>query len=627
MPWMRLEFQPGITKDRTEYSSFGTWVDGSLVRFRDGLPESWLGWQVAFDGYSFEGKVRSLFRFSDLSGFSWLGLGSNFRYYAASDDVVYEVTPFSSVENLGSNPLSVTSGSNIIEVSDVSHGAVQGSYVVISGATTTGGIPDTEINAEHVITNIVSDDAYEVTVTTNASSTTTGGGASVVASYIFLAGSDSQIEGGGWGALGWGDEEWGGDPSIAIGDKMGIWTQTNWGEDLVANANRGPIFYWDRTNPSDRMVNILDLPGADGNAPTMAEFILGSHRDRHLLAFGTTEYGTGNYVPMTFRWCDQEDITNWNEADTAGTAGSLPLSHGSRLIAGVSTAREMIVWSDTAMYSIQYIGAPLIFGAEIIAAKSDIVGLKAAAVADGVVYWMGRSGFYSYDGRVRAIKSPLWEYISARMNFAQVQKIYTASNRRYSEVLWFYPSTDGDGENDSYVAYDYVNDLWTIGQLPRTAWLDGDSLNLPLAASPDTYTYFHEVGANDGSTDPVSPIQSYVESAPLELSSEGSYDRGDRMMFVRRIVPDITFRGFGDNPITPTVNLTLKMMDFPGGGFNQTSSSQVRRSVIVPVEQFTTQSHVRIRGRAMTFRIDGANIDTVWRVGTPRIDVRTDGQR
>lgn len=627
MPWMRLDYRPGITKDRTDYSSYGTWVDGSLVRFRDGLPESWLGWQQAFDGFTFEGMARSLFRFSDLVGFSWLGLGTNYRYYVLSDDVNYDVTPVIREVTLGSNPLSTTIGSNVIEVSDVAHGAVQGSYVILSGATATGGIPAGEINAEHKISSIVSDDAYEITVTTNATSTTTGGGAAVLAQYLFLAGSESQIEGGGWGALGWGDEEWGGDPALAIGDRMGIWTQTNWGEDLVANANDGPIFYWDRTNPSDRMVNILDLPGADGNAPSVSEFVIGSHRDRHLLAFGVTEYGSGNYAPMTFRWCSQENILNWNEADTTGTAGSLPLSHGSRFLAGIATSREILVWSDTSLYSIQYIGAPLIFNAEIIEAKSDIVGLKAAASTEDAVYWMGRSGFYMYNGRVVPIKSAIWEYVTARLDFSQAQKIYTASNRRYSEVIWFYPSTDGNGENDSYVAYDYSNNLWSIGALPRTAWLDGDSLNTPLAASPDAHMYFHEIGANDGSTDPVTAINAYVEAAPLELSSEGSYDRGDRMMFIRRVLPDITFRNYGDNPITPTVNLVFKMMDKPGGGFTSSSSSQVRRSAIVPVEEFTEEVRVRLRGRSVSFRIEGASIDTVWRVGTTRIDVRTDGQR
>lgn len=628
MPWMSLEFKPGIVKDRTKYSSYGTWVDGSLVRFRDGLPESWLGWQKGFDDFEFEGKARSLYRYSDLVGFSWVGMGTNARYYMLSDDVNYEVTPYiRQVAPLGADPLSVTSGSAVITVTDTGHGRQQETYVDISGATTVAGIPDTEINAQHRITGIVSPDEYTIEVTTTASSTTTGGGSSVAAKYLLFPGSEDQITGGGWGSLGWGDEEWGGDPDLGIGDRIGIWTESNWGEDLVACPQGGAIYYWDRSAVTNRMIDINDLPGADGNAPTECQFILVSHRDRHLLAFGCSEFSTGTYNPMTFRWCSQENVLNWDEADTTGTAGSLPLSHGSRFIAGISTTREMIVWSDTTMYSIQFIGAPLIFSADVIEGKSDIASLKAAAVTDSVVFWMGRSGFYAYTGRVEKLNCPVWEYVSGRINYQQVQKVYTATNRRYGEVIWFYPSLDGDGENDSYVAYDHVNGVWTIGSLARTAWLDGDSLHYPIAAAPDNYVYYHEIGASDGSTTPETPINAYLESAPLELSSEGSYDRGDRMMFVRRILPDVTFRGVGANPAVPSVRYVLKMMDKPGGAFDDTSSSQVTRSAIVPVEEFTTEAHVRLRGRALVLRFENYLTDTAWRIGVTRIDARTDGQR
>lgn len=627
MPWTRLKYAPGINKESTRYSADGTWYDANLVRFRDGYPEMWGGWVKTFAGFVFEGICRSLHRFSDLSGFQWVGIGTNSRFYVASDDLTYDVSPLSAIVGLGNDPLSTTNGSPVIQVTHMDHGHVPGDDVIIASATTTNGILDTTINGPHTITAYISPDVYEISVGTNATSTGTGGGASVTVQYVFEAGSEDQIYGGGWGSASWGEDPWGGDPTSNTGDTLGIWTQDNWGEDLVANAAKGPIFYWDATNPSDRMINIRDLPGADGNAPSYSEFILVSHKDRHLLAFGATEFGSGDVAAMSFRWCDQENIYNWNEADLTGTAGSLPLSRGSRFISAVATQSEIVAWTDQAMYSIQYLGAPYIYGAELITDFSDILGLKAATIFDSSVVWMGRSGFYSYTGRIDKIPCTVWDYVSKRIDYSQSTKVFASTNRMHDELIWFYPSTDGDGEIDSYVAYDMKEQVWTIGALDRTAWLDLDTLNNPIGASTDGNMYIHEYGADDGSTDPVTALPAFIESAPLELSSEGSYDKGDKFMFIRRILPDLTFRSYTDNVNTPMVNLNLKMMDKPGGGFNSTSSSQASRSVILPVEEFTDELHVRIRGRSMTLRIDGSTVGTQWRLGTPRIDVRTDGQR
>lgn len=628
MPWMRLEFQPGIVKNRTSYGTPGYWTDGSLIRFRGGLPEAWGGWVRTFEDLTLSGICRSMNRWTDLVGFTWVGFGTHLRFYVASDDINYEVTPIEESATLGTDPIDTVSASTNITINHTSHGRVVGSYVIISGATAVGGVPDTEINAEHEIIEVTSDDAYVVSVTTAASSSVSGGGSSVDVDYLYLPGGTGQTEGGGYGTLGWGDEEYGGDAAIAVSDRLGTWTQGNWGEDMVACPAGGPIFYWDATNPDQRMVDILDLASADGNAPAYSEFIIVSHRDRHLLAFGASEFSTGNAAPMAFRWCDQEDILNWDEASTTSTAGSLPLSSGSRLIAGIATAREIVVWSDTTMYSIQFIGAPFVFSADVIENSSDIVGLHAATQYNSVVYWMGRSGFYAYTNRAQEVPCPIWDYISMRLDFTQVQKVVASTNRLFSEVIWFYPSIDGGGEIDSYAAFNAEEGVWTHGSLARTAWLDGDSYNNPIAVTFDGEIYSHENGGEDGSVSPAVAINSYIESSPIELSSEGAFDKGDRFMFLRRILPDVTFRSFDDGVNTPGMNIVLKMMDKPGGGFtNETSSSQVSRSAIVPVEEFTTEAHIRLRGRAMVLRAETANAGSLWRLGVPRIDVRTDGQR
>lgn len=627
MPWTKLKFAPGVNKETTRYSADGTWFDSNLVRFREGFPEMWGGWVQAYPSITFTGKCRSLHRFSDLSSFQWLGVGTNTRFYVYSDDLSYDVTPLVDHATLANNPFTTVNLSTTVTVHQVAHGKLPGDYVIFGGSTAVGGIPTGDINIEHLITGYVGPDDYQVVMAHAATSSTTGGGAAVTVDYILAAGSEDQITGGGWGTDGWGEDPWGGDPALGSANTMGIWTQDNWGEDLVANAAKGGIYYWDATNPANRMLNILDLASADGNAPAYSEFILVSHKDRHLLAFGASEFGGGGAVAaMSFRWCDQEDILNWNEADLAGTAGSLPLSRGSRFISAIATQQEIVAWTDQAMYAIHYLGAPLIYGADLITDFSDILGLKAAAIFDSTVFWMGRSGFYSYSGRVEKMPCAVWDYVSNRLNYAQANKVYASTNRIHNELIWYYPSINGS-ENDSYVAFNMKDNVWTIGSLVRTAWLDLDTLNNPIGAYTDGHLYLHESGADDGSTMPVTPLPAYIESAPLELSSEGSFDKGDKFMFIRRILPDVTFRDYSDGVNTPKVNFNLKMMDKPGDGFGQTTSGQASRSVTIPVEEFTDELQVRIRGRSLSLRIDGSTVGTKWRLGTPRIDVRTDGQR
>lgn len=624
MPWSKVRFNPGINKNITRYSADGTWVDGSLVRFRDGFPERWAGWVRWQPDWTLTGVARSLHRWSILDGFVYLAIGTNSRYYVASDDVNYDVTPIGSTATLA-NPLATSIGTNIITVTDVTHGIFPGQSFIISGASAIGGIPAGDINKEHVVTAYIDDDHYQFTVATNATSTVAaGGGAAVTFSYIFQAGSPDQVYGGGWGSGGWGETEWG--SLDGSGDHMGVWSQDNWGEDLIACSFDGPIFYWDATSPSTRMVNIRDLPGADGNAPSFARFIAVSHRDRHLLAFGVSnEFGGVAYAPMTIRWCSQEDIFNWDESDLTGTAGSIPLSRGSRFLAVEATQREFIVWSDAAIYSLQFVGAPDIYIAEQISEFSDIAGMNAAITFNNTTFWIGKTGIYAYDGRIQKVPNTVWEYLENNINWAQSNKIYACTNRTQNEVIWFYPSVAGL-ENDSYVAYDVLDNAWSLGSLARTAWLDADFQYQPTAATPDGKLFYHEVGMDDGSQNPPVPISAYIESAPFELSSEGSYDKGDRFVFLRRILPDVTFTE-NDGVNTPQMRFVLKMMDKPGGGFTSASSSQVSQTAIIPVEEFTDEVQVRLRGRSVSVRLESDTLGSLWRLGTPRVDMRSDGQR
>lgn len=624
MPFMKLAFNPGIIKDRTRYSADGYWFDSNLVRFRNGLPERWAGWVPYMEGTALIGACRSLNRFSNLVGQVYMGMGTSKRFYVTQDGILYDVTPIRDTASL-TNPFTTTNGSTRVVVTDVAHGTLVGDTVIFSGASAVGGVAADDLNKEFIIDGYISPDEYAITVENAATSSATGGGNPVSAAYLFAAGSDNQSYGDGWGYGGWGEGEWG-DSNTAVRGGIGIWTQDNWGEDIVACPIDGPIFYWDATSPGSRMVNIRDLPLADGYAPQGARFIVVSHRDRHLLAFGVSEEFMGStYAPMTIRWCSQEDITNWNEADTAGTAGSIPLSRGSRFVAIEPTQREILVWSDTALYSLQFVGAPDVYVADIVSEGTDIVGINAAVTFGTMTYWMGRSGFYVYDGRVRKMSSPVWEYVNNNLNWGQCVKVYASSNRAKDEILFFYPGADGL-EVSNYVSYDVLNDCWTVGTLSRTAWMDMDYQYAPFAVCSDGTMYYHETGYDDGSQNPPIPLNAYVESAPFELSAEGSYDKGDRFMFIRRILPDVSFAGY-DGINQPKMNIVLKTMDKPGGGFTSSSSNQVVKEVILSVDEFTDDIHLRLRGRSLTLRLESNTLGSQWRSGAHRLDLRSDGQR
>ena len=627
MPWTKVALSPGIVKDITRYGASGTWVDSNLVRFRDGFPERWRGWVRYLPDTVLDGICRSLHRWALLTGYVYLGIGTNSRFYVASEALINDVTPIRRSATVNA-AINTTSGSNRVVIEDAGHGAVPGNYVIISGASAVGGLTTDQLNTEHLVTEYIDTDNYAIEVSGSAaSSTATGGGASIELNYLFYAGAANQIYGGGWGSSTWGDAAWGGD-LIGNSGTMGLWTQSNWGEDLIACAYDGPIFYWDADNPSDRMVDIRDLPGADGNAPEYARFIAVSHRDRHLLAFGpSNEFGDTEYAPMTIRWCSQEDVTNWNEADLAGSAGSIPLSRGSNFIAVTQTSREFLVWTDAALYSLQFVGAPDVYVAEIVSDSTDIAGVNAARAFGNNVYWMGRSGFYMYDGRVSKMPCPLWNFLLGDLETSQLNKVYCATNRSQNEVIWFYQSVSGD-ENDKYIAYDIEQNAWTVGVLSRTAWIDMGFQYAPLATSGSGKLLYHETGNDDGEQSPPTAISAYVESAPFELSSEGSFDKGDRFMFIRRVMTDVTFIDY-DGVNTPQMTMTLKMMDKPGGGFKTSGSGSISENVLIITgpEEFTDELHVRLRGRSLTVRLESDTLGSLWRIGMPRFDIRTDGQR
>ncbi len=618
MPFQKLQFRPGLNKDTPAYADEGGWSDCDKIRFRMGYPETIGGWERVSNS-QFLGSCRALHPWTALDGTQYIGVGTNLKYYVFRG-AYFDITPIRLTTSAGDVTFSATDGSPTITVSDVAHGAFINDFVTFSGAVSLGGnITATVLNQEYQIASIIDDDSYTITATATANASDTGdGGASVVGAYQINTGLDTSVVGSGWGAGAWSAGGWGQPADVTIPSaQLRVWSHDNYGEDLVMNVHDGGIFYWDESaGLSARAVALSSLPGADAT-PTVAKKVFLSDRDRHLIAFGCDdEFSIGTQDPLLIRFSDQESLTQWASLPT-NTAGSLRISTGSEIITAVKTKQQSVIFTDVSVHVMQYIGAPFTFGLTEVSVGTTIVSQNAAVSVNDNVYWMGAESFYLYNGTVQQIPCPVLEYVFNDFNFNQAEKVFAGQNSDHAEIWWFYPSAASES-NDRYVIYNYAQNIWYYGTLNRTAWMPRGVFGYPIAASTDSYLYYQEFGMNDGSQNPPVPVSAYIESNPVDLGD------GDRFMFVSRIVPDMTFR---NSQNSPSATFTLKAKDFPGSAFVGTDSEVATRSASVPVEQYTGELFVRIRGRSMAFRIESDQLDTAWRLGAPRIEVRPDGRR
>ena len=524
-------------------------------------------------------------------------------------------------------------------VTDADHGALENDFVTYSGAATLGGnITADVLNQEYEVTYIINVNSYQIearTVSTIGSITTTtglnptyvfattsdsgNGGSSVVGAYQINTGLDTTIVGTGWGAGTWSRGTWGSGASLATsGQTLRIWSHDNFGEDLLINVRDGDIYYWDKTNGlANRAVELASIAGAN-KVPTIAKQVLVSDRDRHVIAFGCdSELEPGVQDPLLIRFSDQENILDWQSlVDT--TAGDLRIGSGSKIITAVETRQQILVFTDVSLHAMQFLGPPFTFGINAISENITIASPLAAIAVEDNVYWMGAEEFYAYGGAVQRIPCSVRDYVFTNINNDQLEKVTAGLNTAFSEVTWFYPSASST-ENDSYVTYNYDQKIWYYGLMNRTCWLDRGVNNDPLAASTDHYLYFQEIGFDDGSTSPASAITSYIESSQMDLGE------GDQFAFMRRLIPDLTFRD-STSP-SPQATMTLKVRNFPGGNYLSSDARTVVKTASIPVEQFTEQVFVRLRGRSFAFRIESEDTGVGWRLGSPRVDVRPDGRR
>lgn len=621
MPLKKLQLKPGVNRENTRYTTEGGWYDCDKIRFRQGTPEKIGGWaQVSAN--RFLGVCRSLLNWVTLGGTSLVGLGTNLKFYIERGGQYYDITPLRSTTTAGDVTFAATDGSSIITVDDVGNGCIVGSFVTFSGATSLGGnITADVLNREYQVVSVVTADQYTIDVGVNANASDSGdGGASVVAAYQLNPGPEIQEPIEGWGAGAWGYGGWGiGDSSAA---PIRIWNQANNVEDLIFGPRGGGLYYWDATmGIGSRGVNLADMMGAS-DVPTKHLTLLVSDVSRFVMCFGANSILDNVLDPMLIRWSTAEDFLDWTPSAT-NQAGFLSLSTGSRIITALQMREEIVVWTDAAVYSLQYQGATVVWGAKILADNTSMIGPNAKATASGVAFWMGTDKFYKYDGRVQTLRCDLRQYIFQDINLQQSDQIFASTVESFNEVWWFY-CTANSTVPDRYVVYNYAEDIWYYGQMERTAWLDSKIVSHPIATYQNRMVE-HEVGVDDNGGDSTLPIPAFIDSSEFDIED------GQNFGFVWRMLPDITFRG--STAENPSVTMTLQPMLNSGSGYNSplsvggTAAAAVTRTSVVPIEQFTGQVYVRVRGRQMSMKIESSDLGVTWQLGSPRIDVRLDGRR
>jgi hypothetical protein len=620
------------------------------VRFRSGFPEKIGGWVVQ-NQTPYIGVARSLFNWSTTNASDLTGVGTNVKMYVAFGTNIADITPLRTtlVSPATNNCINTTITSKVITIVVSAHGLNTGDYVTISGATgpTIGGIPIAEINAEHVVT-VLNSTTFTITVTTAATSTASSqGGTNISIACQISPGFVSESVGGfGWGAGTWSRGAWGSGSTVPVFFPARLIFQDKFNNDLVFNIQYDDIYYWAFAPAfNTRAVLLSDIPGAVA-VPQQVTKVLFSPQG-FLLALGCTNYNAsagapnylGSYDPLLVRWANVDpDIgpepENWQPTLT-NTAGFLRLQAGSQIVAGVSTKQEVLIWTDISLTSLQFLGTSEVFGQSLIASNLSIAGPNVVVSANNVVYWMGNDKFYIYSGRVDTLPCTLRQYVFDNLNRSQKQIFFAGSNAEFNEVVWFYCSLNVS-EIDSYVVYNYSENIWYFGKIQRTAWIDAGVVDYPLATNQG-YIYEHELGHDDGQplNAPPLPIESYIQSADIDIED------GDKYMLIRRVIPDVNFTNSELNnsvtgaPLVPEVTLTVGVRNFPGAASSTTNAEgestaetvTVTGTTTATINQYTNQVFVRARGRQMNFKISSNGVGVQWQLGMPRVDARPDGLR
>jgi hypothetical protein len=618
MPLKRINLRPGFNQEVTSYANEGGWLRGDKVRFRSLFPEKIGGW-LKISNNHYLGICRSVWAWTTLSGSLLRGVGTHLKFYLERGGEYFDITPIRDSESL-TDPFDTVSGESIVTVTDAAGGYVVGDFVTFSGATAVGGIT---ISGEYQILS-VSGTTYTIESGVSATSTANGGG-SVTADYQINVGSAVAQPLTGWGSGSWGSGLWGigGSGGSSFPIKLRIWNQSNFGQDLVFGPSMGAVYYWPFGSLSTRGVLLSSRPGAS-DVPLVHNLLLVSDISRFVFVFGTNELGQTDYDPLLVRWSDQENAANWTPSAT-NQAGGIRLSRGSSIVAVRQARQEILVWTDSALYSFQYVGGiGIVWSTQIVGENITIVSSRAVAYASGVAFWMGAGRFYTYDGRTQILPCSVKRFVFNDFNMFQRDQVFAGTNEEFNEIWWFYCSKDST-EVNRYVIYNYVDEIWYFGELGRTAWLDSCVCGMPLAATYNYNLVEHEQGVDDLAGDSPEPIAAYVESSYFGM------DEGDNFSFAWRVLPDLTFEG--STTSAPGARIVITPSKSSGSGYTAppsvglTNTADVVRSAVAPVERYTEQVPIRVRGRQFTLRVESEDLGVTWQLGSPRFDFRPDGRR
>jgi hypothetical protein len=630
MPFIKLQFRPGVNRDQTNYTNEGGWFACDKIRFRSGYPQKLGGW-LASTTKVFLGVCRQMFNWFTSYNDDFLALGTNKKVYIEVGGNYFDITPLRETTPAGAVTFAATNSSSVITVNDTAFGSNAGDFVTFSGVDANGlgvggNITEAVLEQNYEIYEVLGANQYTII----AKSPTTGlpvlanasdsgnGGATVVGAYEIDIGNAAVTYGYGWGTSTWSRGTWGSGSTTPVALPQRDWWFDNLQNDLVLNIRNGVIYYWERgTNPDVnvplgvRAVPLSSLTGAS-DVPAQAMQVLVSQTDQHVLAFGATPFGGGAFDPLLIRWSDQDNPPVWTPTST-NSAGFLRVSRGSLIIRALAVRQEILVWTDTTLYSLQYLGTTDVFGLNEYADNISLISPRALSTANNITYWMGQDKFFAYSGRVETLPCTLRNYVFQDLNYDQVEQIISGTNEGYHEVWWFYPSANSN-TIDRYVVYNYLERIWYYGQMSRTAWSDSPLRTYPQAVGYENILYDHERGVDANGT----PMESYIQSSDFDLAD------GDQFMLSRRIIPDVNFGG--STAATPELKFIVRPRNFPGSTY-QEDPFDTQAVIESSVDVYTNQVFVRARARQMALKISSENLGVNWQLGSPRLDARPDGKR
>lgn len=627
MPFIPLKFRPGVNRDTTNYAGEGNWWEMDKVRFLSGFPQKLGGW-VKASPTAFLGTCRWFWNWITTFNDNFLAVGTNLKLYLEAGNNFYDITPLQATTVAGDVTFTATNGSSIITVADTGAPAVEGNYVTFSGAVSLGGnVTDSILNTNHEIETVINANAYTIEVPVIANASDSGdGGVATIGYYDVNVGAVGTESGYGWGAGTWGRTTWGLGSVTPVYQPPRIWWYDNFDNDLVAAIEGGPIYYWERgstTSPALALATraaLLSSFGGASDVPAQVTQILVSQQNKHLLAFGAVPYGSSSvadFDPLLIRWANQDDPFNWTPTAT-NSAGFIRVSRGSRIVRAIPTRQEILTFTDSHLYTLQFTGTTDVFQLQEYADNISIAGARAVISANNITFWMGQDKFYAYTGRVETLPTTLRQQVFSDINLNAGYSVIAGTNEGWNEVWWIYPSANSVLPN-RYVIFNYNEKIWYYGNIDRTAWIDSPLRSYPIAAyTPEGtntgHLYWHEYGVDADDA----PLESYI------LSNDFDLDAGDQFILTRRLLPDLNFTG--STAENPEVQIQIRPRRFPGNP--ATNSVTDEKPVIeTTANSYTEQVFIRARARQMAMKVGSTGLGVQWQLGNPRLDVRQDGKR